>query len=120
MNMIMCWNHGIVILHFWVNISFLQPLAIKESLQIQSERRLVAGLEFGCAVQAGIKRLKKSIECSTLLPPTHARHVFFIKGFFATDKTILGYPRFLNCKEGQSTSFYIHEKGQCVANKFKD
>lgn len=82
--------------------------------------RLVAGLEFGCAVQADIKRLKESIECSTLLPPAHARHVFFIKGFLAADRTILGYPRFLNCKEGQSTPFYMHEKGQYVANKSKD
>lgn len=82
--------------------------------------RLVAGLEFGCAVQAGIKSLKESIESSPLLPPTHARHVFFIKGFFAADTTILGYPRFLNCKEGQSASFYIHEKGQNVANKFEN
>lgn len=80
---------------------------------------LVTGLEFGCAVQADIKSLKQSIECSTLFSPTHARHAFFIEGFFSTGKTVLGHPGFLNGKEGQPTSFFMNLKGQHVNIKFE-
>jgi hypothetical protein len=127
MNTIIRWNHYLALSCYISGYLTFRPFCSRRPSRRDSviianpiAGHLVTGLEFGCALQAGIKGLKESIECSTLFSPTRACYAFFIEGFFATDKTILGYSRFLNGKEGQPTSFYMNDKGQHVwTNKFK-